>query len=348
MLGLERILSDKPPRLASGTELRRHQIDALAGMLTELIAANQQQAELNGNGNGARRGRGRGGRGVRARGGPRGRRGARAQRRGGSRCETALPLPAPDRLGQDDRCGRFRRGRAHARRPDPDAPPAARLPVRPGAEGGGVRRPDHAGDRARQGAAAQQSADDPDVRVVRASRRHAVARRVPARHRRRGAHRSRGEDERGDQIVPRADLHRHDGDRAADRETGVGRLPRVGRRPAARRRGAARADCAAARPARAARGRDPFGADRRRRLRRRRAGEGARPRGAEPGRRVPLPRPLRLASRHRLRRRRRARVQPREGVPRRRAQGRGRQRPNAAGASSRRRSRPTSAARSTC
>jgi len=30
MLGLERILSDKPPRLASGTELRRHQIDALA------------------------------------------------------------------------------------------------------------------------------------------------------------------------------------------------------------------------------------------------------------------------------------------------------------------------------
>src|SRR5690242_5564317 len=52
MLGLERILSDKPPRLASGTELRRHQTDALAGMLTELISANQQQAELNGNGNG--------------------------------------------------------------------------------------------------------------------------------------------------------------------------------------------------------------------------------------------------------------------------------------------------------
>src|SRR5438128_2345920 len=52
MLGLERILSDKPPRLASGTELRRHQIDALAGMLTELIAANQEpeDPELNGNG----------------------------------------------------------------------------------------------------------------------------------------------------------------------------------------------------------------------------------------------------------------------------------------------------------
>src|SRR5919205_2560267 len=54
MLGLERILSDRPPRLASGTELRRHQIDALAGMLTELIAAAQaDEAPANGNGNGA-------------------------------------------------------------------------------------------------------------------------------------------------------------------------------------------------------------------------------------------------------------------------------------------------------
>src|SRR5207244_1092890 len=51
MLGLERILSDRPPRLASGTELRRHQIDALAGMLTELIATVQaDEAPLNGNG----------------------------------------------------------------------------------------------------------------------------------------------------------------------------------------------------------------------------------------------------------------------------------------------------------
>jgi ribonuclease E len=45
MLGLERVLSDRPPRLASGTELRRHQVDALAGMLTELIAATQRQPE---------------------------------------------------------------------------------------------------------------------------------------------------------------------------------------------------------------------------------------------------------------------------------------------------------------
>src|SRR2546425_4730494 len=53
MLGLERILSERPTKLASGTELRRHQVDALAGMLTELIAATQVEPELNGNGNGA-------------------------------------------------------------------------------------------------------------------------------------------------------------------------------------------------------------------------------------------------------------------------------------------------------
>src|SRR3954453_13287545 len=51
MLGLERVLSDRPPHLASGTELRRHQIDALAGMLTELIAAAQAH-EANGEANG--------------------------------------------------------------------------------------------------------------------------------------------------------------------------------------------------------------------------------------------------------------------------------------------------------
>ena len=53
LLGLERVLTERPPRLASGTELRRHQIDALAGMLTELISASQEQRYENGNGNGA-------------------------------------------------------------------------------------------------------------------------------------------------------------------------------------------------------------------------------------------------------------------------------------------------------
>jgi superfamily II DNA or RNA helicase len=49
MLGLERVLAEPRPQLASGTELRRHQVDALAGMLTELIASHEKGA----NGNGA-------------------------------------------------------------------------------------------------------------------------------------------------------------------------------------------------------------------------------------------------------------------------------------------------------
>ncbi|GIU95984.1 MAG: hypothetical protein KatS3mg012_2441 [Gaiellaceae bacterium] len=52
MLGLERVLTQTPVRTAAGTELRRHQVDALAGMLTELIAATQRQADENGNGGG--------------------------------------------------------------------------------------------------------------------------------------------------------------------------------------------------------------------------------------------------------------------------------------------------------
>jgi ribonuclease E len=53
VLGLERVITDHPPRLNSGTELRRHQIDALAGLLTELIAKlEKEDADENGNGNG--------------------------------------------------------------------------------------------------------------------------------------------------------------------------------------------------------------------------------------------------------------------------------------------------------
>jgi ribonuclease E len=52
MLGLERVLREDPPRTAAGTELRRHQVDALAGMLTELIASTQGSVDENGNGGG--------------------------------------------------------------------------------------------------------------------------------------------------------------------------------------------------------------------------------------------------------------------------------------------------------
>ena len=69
LLGLERVLSSKPPTTAAGTELRKHQIDALAGMLTELIAANQRQAEEEENGNGQRQRSGRRARSGRSRGG---------------------------------------------------------------------------------------------------------------------------------------------------------------------------------------------------------------------------------------------------------------------------------------
>jgi ribonuclease E len=50
MLGLERVLTEDTPRTATGTELRRHQVDALAGMLTELIASTQGGVDENGNG----------------------------------------------------------------------------------------------------------------------------------------------------------------------------------------------------------------------------------------------------------------------------------------------------------
>src|SRR6476659_6382425 len=61
VLGLERVLSDPQPRLASGTTLRRHQVDALAGQLAALIADRErgeqdedddEDDEPNGNGNG--------------------------------------------------------------------------------------------------------------------------------------------------------------------------------------------------------------------------------------------------------------------------------------------------------
>src|SRR2546428_808724 len=55
--------------------------------------------------------------------------------------EQALPLPPSDRLGQDDRRRGVRRGRAHARRPDPHAPSPARHPVPPRADRRGLRRP---------------------------------------------------------------------------------------------------------------------------------------------------------------------------------------------------------------
>ncbi len=51
MLGLERVLSDDEPKLADGTVLSAHQVDALSGTLAALLAA--AQAASNGNGRSA-------------------------------------------------------------------------------------------------------------------------------------------------------------------------------------------------------------------------------------------------------------------------------------------------------
>src|SRR6185436_20574429 len=47
LLGLERLLAEEPPKLRDGAELNPHQVDALSGTLTELIAE-QQTAATNG------------------------------------------------------------------------------------------------------------------------------------------------------------------------------------------------------------------------------------------------------------------------------------------------------------
>src|ERR1700704_7151783 len=52
LLGLERLLSDDEPKLADGTELSAHQVDALSGTLAALLAEAQRTAP-NGNGRAA-------------------------------------------------------------------------------------------------------------------------------------------------------------------------------------------------------------------------------------------------------------------------------------------------------
>ncbi len=47
LLGLERLLAEEPPKLRDGAELNPHQVDALSGTLTELMAE-QQTAATNG------------------------------------------------------------------------------------------------------------------------------------------------------------------------------------------------------------------------------------------------------------------------------------------------------------
>ena len=171
MLGLERVLTDHPPRLASGTELRRHQIDALAGMLTELISRHEEEPE-----NGTATGTAvepRKTRTTRSSTTTRRRRTDEEPRRPRERPRRRSPLPLPpsDRLRQDDRRRRVRRGGAHDGRPHPHAPPPPRSAVHARPDHRGLRRPLPPGDREGPGAAPRQPDHDPDVRVVRAPRR---------------------------------------------------------------------------------------------------------------------------------------------------------------------------------
>jgi ribonuclease E len=53
LLGLERLLADEPPKLRDGAELNPHQVDALSGTLTELMAEQQIAIDDEANGNGA-------------------------------------------------------------------------------------------------------------------------------------------------------------------------------------------------------------------------------------------------------------------------------------------------------
>src|ERR1044072_8080464 len=49
LLRLERLLADEPPTLRDGAQLNPHQVDALSGTLTELMAAQQTGARNGGN-----------------------------------------------------------------------------------------------------------------------------------------------------------------------------------------------------------------------------------------------------------------------------------------------------------
>jgi ribonuclease E len=53
LLGLERVLSEDEPKLVDGTVLSAHQVDALSGTLTALLAEVQQRSAANGNGRAA-------------------------------------------------------------------------------------------------------------------------------------------------------------------------------------------------------------------------------------------------------------------------------------------------------
>ena len=266
----------------------------------------------------ARRGAARLGSGRGGRGGGRRRRRARGPRR-----RPPLLVRARHRRRQDRRRARLRRGVAHRRHPDPHPPAQPGRPVPGRAALARLPRPHlrAAAEERRRRAARRRAGDGRDLPVVRAQRRQGLGR-VHDRHLRRGAHRARREDERGDPPVARPGLHRDDGHRRADRpprdgpvpDADVALRPRAGR-PARRDRAAAlRAHTARRgraldrqRPAAPRRG-GPG-------LRPGRAGRAARPDAVQHGGGRPLQDALQGRARRRLLGRRQARAQRGQGVP---------------------------------
>ena len=201
MLGLERVLSGKPPLPRVGHRAapppdRRSRRDAHRADRGEPEGARERNGhaeEVAGRGRRDRR------RPADRSGGARRRRAGAGRGRRGPRRDPALPLPPSHGVGQDDRGGRLRRGRADGRRAHPHPPPPARRPVPPRAARARLRRPADRGDPRRpEGAPAREPDHDPDLRLVRAPRRRDRPGRLPARDLRRGPHRARREDVGGD------------------------------------------------------------------------------------------------------------------------------------------------------
>ena len=259
MLGLERVLADPEPRTAAGTALRRHQIDALAGMLTELIAASQRAEEANGNGHAL----------------------AEVELEEDEEEDEDEPLAVasdeedeePDELSPEQDPGAVRRYRF--RHPTASGKTIAAAGFVEAARTLGVLILTHRrllvsqfdrdltteGYGGRFTPAIERGKEPLRDNPLTIQTYAWFARHVDSISRTAyqlvicdEAHTALGEKTSAAiRSFPEPDLHRHDGDGAADRQAGLGRLPRLGRRPAAPGRRAPRADRAAALPARAAR-----------------------------------------------------------------------------------------------
>ena len=126
LLGLERVLSEDEPKLVDGTVLSAHQVDALSGTLTALLAEALRSTAENGNGT-ARRGLARAaglGRDLRPRRG----RARGGSRRGGSGQATprGRPLAGEDDDEPDDEPERARTTRTTTSSAPCSAPPPTR------------------------------------------------------------------------------------------------------------------------------------------------------------------------------------------------------------------------------